>query len=85
MSFFGFSMQKPFYDTIVWSAITILLVLSSGMLLIYKRNLVVTRNAKNRVGEIEEEFENHRKTTLKREQKLARELLDFKLKHNLDV
>jgi len=85
MSFFGFSMQKPFYDTIVWSAIIILLVLSSGMLLIYKRNLFVTRNAKNRVGEIEEEFENYRKITLKREQKLARELLDFKLKHNLDV
>jgi len=47
----------------------------------FKRSHLITKETKQRLAEVEEEFETHRKSALKREQKIARELMDEKLKH----
>lgn len=83
MSFFGQEIDKAAYNSIMWGIIFVLVGLSVALFLMYKRSHVVTKDTKERLTEVEEEYENHRKTALKREQKLARDLMDIKLKNNL--
>ncbi len=47
----------------------------------YKNSNAVTKKAKTDLAEIEEEFEQHRKKSLEREQKLRRQLQDEINKH----
>lgn len=76
MSLFGIQMSKTNYNILLWSIIGILL----GMLLLFvykfKNSNAVTKEAKNNLAEIEEEFEEHRRNALEREQKVRRQLQD---------
>lgn len=76
MSLFGLQMSKSGYNGLMWTIIAALLALF--LLFVYKFNNsnVVTKEAKRALSEMEEEFEEHRKTALEREQKVRRQLQD---------
>ena len=81
MIIFGAEISKGAYGSIMWGAILGLAVLAVILFLLFKRSHLVTNETKQRLAEVEEEYELHRKSALKREQKIARELMDEKLKH----
>ncbi|RLD30241.1 MAG: tRNA (guanine-N1)-methyltransferase [Bacteroidetes bacterium] len=76
MTLFGLQMSKMSYNLIMWLIIIALLVLL--ILFIYKFNNSnsITRIARNNLADIEEEFEEHRRNALEREQKVRRQLQD---------
>ncbi len=76
MSLFGLQMSKGGYNTLLWSIIAGLLALLLFFIYKFKNSNAVTREAKQSLSEIEEEFEEHRKTALEREQKVRRQLQD---------
>ncbi|WP_203257002.1 tRNA (guanine-N1)-methyltransferase [Hyunsoonleella ulvae] len=76
MSLFGMQMSKTGYNTLLWSIIAALLALLLLFIYKFKNSNAVTRQAKLSLSEIEEEFEEHRKTALEREQKVRRQLQD---------
>ncbi|HLV70391.1 MAG TPA: hypothetical protein VKY34_06750 [Xanthomarina sp.] len=76
MSLFGLQMSKSSYNALMWSIIGILLALLILFIYKYKNSHVITRDAKKALEEVEEEFEEHRKTALEREQKVRRQLQD---------
>lgn len=76
MSFLGLSVSKGAYNTILWS---IILALSGLMLLFmfrFRRSNILTQEAKSSLSELEEEYEDHRRRALEREQKVNRQLQD---------
>ena len=77
----GVQITKGVYNLIMWVLVLILSGISVIVMLLYKRGHQVVRSTKERLAEVKQEFETHRKNTLVREQKLARELMDVKLKH----
>ncbi len=81
MEFLGLEVSKTIYNTIMWCIVLGLTVIVVVVFLMYKRSHAVTNETKHRLAEIEDEYEAHRKSALKREQKIARELMDEKLKH----
>lgn len=81
MSLAGFSVSKEAYNKIMWGIIVSLLVLMGVVFSFFQRGHKVVRTTKIRLEEVQEEFETHRKSALVREQKLARELMDYKIKH----
>lgn len=81
LSFFGQEISKSVYNTMMWGLVLGLAALSGLLFTLFKRGHQVTKETKQRLTELEEEFENHRKTALRREQKLARELMDEKIKN----
>nr|WP_319398066.1 tRNA (guanine-N1)-methyltransferase [uncultured Carboxylicivirga sp.] len=83
MAFLGQEIDKAVYNSIMWGVIFILIGLSAVLFFLFKRSHAITSETKGRLAEVEEEFEKHRKSALKREQKLARELMDVKIKNNL--
>ena len=80
LSFLGMELGKTVYNSIMWGLVLVLLAITTIVFLMFKRGHHVTRETKARLAEVEEEFEAHRKTALRREQKLARELMDERLK-----
>ncbi len=71
------------YKTTMWLIIFVLTVLLVIGFLMFKRGHVQVVETKKSLKELQEEFENSRKNALVREQKLARELMDVKIKNNL--
>ena len=81
VSFFGASVSKGLYNTIMWG---IVLALASLLVLyIYKfsNGNVVTKKSINDLNELQEEYENYRKAAIEREQKVRRQLQDEINKH----
>lgn len=76
MALFGLQMSKSSYNVLMWSIIGALLVLLLFFIYRYKNSNTVTREAKKSLVETEEEFEEHRRTALEREQKVRRQLQD---------
>ncbi|WP_242205087.1 tRNA (guanine-N1)-methyltransferase [Aestuariivivens insulae] len=76
MALFGLQMSKTGYNLLMWSIIGGLLALLILFIYKFKNSNTVTRQAKLALSEIEEEFEEHRKTALEREQKVRRQLQD---------
>ena len=76
MSLFGIQMSKTGYNFLMWTIIGILLALLILFIYKYKNSNTVTRDAKLALAEIEDEFEEHRKTALEREQRVRRQLQD---------
>lgn len=83
MSFLGQEISKSIYNTILWGLVIGLAALAGIAMTLFKRSNSITKETKERLTEVEEDFEKHRKTALKREQKLARELMDVKMKNKL--
>ncbi|SDB43951.1 hypothetical protein SAMN03097699_1350 [Flavobacteriaceae bacterium MAR_2010_188] len=76
MSLFGIQMSKGSYNVLMWSIIAALLALLLFFIFRYKNSNSVTRLARKSLEETEEEFEEHRRTALEREQKVRRQLQD---------
>lgn len=76
ISFLGMSVEKGTYNLIVWSIIAILIILLSFFIQRYKSNFRIAKESKDAADEIREEFEQHRKKAMEREQKLKRDLQD---------
>lgn len=76
MSLLGLQMSKVNYNVLMWSIIAGLLALLLFFIYKFNSSNTITRNAKHDLAEIENEFEEHRKTALEREQKVRRQLQD---------
>ena len=76
MSFLGILVSKITYNTILWSIIAGLLGLMLFFMYKFRRSNILTQEAKSSLSEVEEEYEDHRRRALEREQKISRQLQD---------
>jgi len=76
MSLLGMQMSKVGYNGLMWSIIAGLLAFLLFFVYKFKNSNTITKEARLRLSETEEEFEEHRKTALEREQKVRRQLQD---------
>ena len=76
ISFIGIGMTKSSYNLLLWSIITVLAITTVFFVLRFKNSNRLTKEAKTNLVEIEQEFEQHRKRSLEKEQKLRRQLQD---------
>ena len=76
MSLFGVQMSKGGYNILLWSIIGGLLALTLFFLFRFNSSNSATRAAKLKLKEVEDEFEEHRRVALEREQKVRRQLQD---------
>jgi hypothetical protein len=81
MSLFGIQMSKGGYNTLMWSIIGGLLALLLLFIYRFKSSNSITKQAKTTLAETEEQFEEHRRVALEREQKVRRQLQDEINKH----
>ena len=72
----GIQLSKTAYNLLLWSIIVSLLLGLSYFIFKFFRSNILTKEAQNHLLDVEEEFEQHRKKTLVREQKLRRKLQD---------
>ncbi|MFD1316649.1 tRNA (guanine-N1)-methyltransferase [Namhaeicola litoreus] len=73
---FGVPMTKGLYNTIMYSLIFGLLGLLLFFIYRFKESNKVTKLAQKTLAETEEEFENYKRVSIEREQKVRRELQD---------
>jgi tetrahydromethanopterin S-methyltransferase subunit B len=76
MSFFGIMVSKGTYKLIVWSVIFGLLAFLLFFIYRFRNSNFLTQQAKSALADVEAEFEQHRRRSLEREQKISRELQD---------
>ncbi len=76
ISLFGMQLSKTAYNILLWSIITTLILALSYFIFKFFRSNILTKEAQNNLLEVEQEFEQHRKKSLDREQKLRRKLQD---------
>ncbi|MEZ4856506.1 MAG: tRNA (guanine-N1)-methyltransferase [Gelidibacter sp.] len=76
MALFGLQMSKTGYNALMWSIIAALLALFILFVFKFKNSNTITKQAKKVLAETEEEFEEHRRNALEREQKVRRQLQD---------
>lgn len=76
MQLFGLQLSKTSYNVLLWAVIAGLLVLLSVFIFKFRSSNAITKTTNNKLLEIEEEFEEHRRTALEREQKVRRQLQD---------
>ena len=76
ISLFGIQTSKASYKILMWSIAAGLLALLLFFIYKFKGSNSATREAKLKLGEVESEFEDHRRNALEREQKVRRQLQD---------
>lgn len=76
MALLGMQTSKTNYNVIMWSIIGGLLAFLLFFIYKFKGSNSATRDAKHKLGEVETEFEEHRRNALEREQKVRRQLQD---------
>lgn len=76
ISLFGIQFKKSVFKSILFLIIIILTVLLIFFITKFKRGNSITIQTKLALKEVEEEFEEHRKISLEREQKVRRQLQD---------
>jgi septal ring factor EnvC (AmiA/AmiB activator) len=76
MSLFGIQTSKGSYNTIMFAIIAGLLALLLIFMYRFKSSNSITKEANNKLAEIEAEFESHRSRALEREQQIRRKLQD---------
>lgn len=76
ISFFGALISKGTYNFILWSIIFGLLILLLFFIYRFRNSNFLTQQAKSALSDLEEEYENHRRRALEREQKISRQLQD---------
>ncbi len=77
MKLFGMPMSKPNYSLTLWSIVGILSALLLFFIYKFRNSNAITKQAKRSLAETEEEFEEHRRVALEREQKVRRQLQDM--------
>lgn len=76
ISLFGMQLSKINYNLLLWSIIIISLLGLFYFIFKFSSSNVLTKEAQNSLLDVEQEFEQHRKKSLEREQKLRRQLQD---------
>jgi hypothetical protein len=76
ISLFGVQFSKTIYNLILWGIIAILLFSLFYFIFKFSKSNIDTKIAKNNLLDVEQEFEQHRKKSLEKEQKLRRQLQD---------
>lgn len=76
IQFFGILLSKPFYNSILWSVISALLVFLLFYIIRFNQKNKITKDSNEKFDELEKEFEEHRQRSLEREQQLRRKLQD---------
>lgn len=76
IDFFGVQIDKGTYKLIVWSIILTLIVFLAFFIYKFKNSNSLTQQAKHALADLEEEYEQHRRRSLEREQKISRKLQD---------
>jgi len=70
-SFLGIQMQKGLYSTIMWIVVLGLALLGVILFLMFKRSYAVTVQTKKELENIQEEFEEYRKSSREKYEKLV--------------
>lgn len=78
-SFLGIGIHKAVYSSFMWILVAVLASAVAIFSFQYFSSFRKIRKAQKDLAEVQEEFENHRKTMLDRERKLKRELVDAQL------
>lgn len=76
ISLLGIQLSKGSYQTLMWGIIGVLAILWLFFAYKFKSSNAITKEAKTRLTETEQEFEEHRKRALEREQQVRRKLQD---------
>lgn len=76
MALLGMQFSKTSYNILMWAIIAGLFVLLLIFIFKFKNSNSVTRTAKRSLADLEQEFEEHRRVALEREQKVRRQLQD---------
>lgn len=76
MSFFGAQMSKTGYSTMVWSIAGVLLLGLLFFIFKYKNGNILTKQAQLKLDDLEYNFEDYKRKSLEKEQKLGRQLQD---------
>lgn len=76
ISLFGTELSKTTYNLSLWSIIIVSLLALFYFIFKFSQSNVLTKEAQNNLLDVEQEFEQHRKKSLEREQKLRRQLQD---------
>jgi preprotein translocase subunit SecF len=79
--FLGIPFSKSDYQMIVWSLISILILALIYFVYMFRASYRLTKEAKEQLQKIEEEYNTFRSNALEREQLLKRQLLDEQKKH----
>lgn len=81
MSFFGMLVSKTTYNLIMWTVIIVLFLMLLLFIYRFRNSNYLTQEAKVRLSELEQEYEDHRRRALEREQRISRQLQDEILKY----
>lgn len=81
INLFGALINKTTYKITMWAIIGILVLVVLYLLFKFKNSNVITKAAKLKLTETDEEFETHRQQALEREQQLRRKLQDEIIKN----
>jgi ATP-dependent Zn protease len=73
---FGSHLNKTTYNLILWFIIILLFVGLGFFIFKFSKSNVLTNEAQSNLLDIEQEFDDHRKKSIEREQKLRRQLQD---------
>ncbi|TRZ41053.1 tRNA (guanine-N1)-methyltransferase [Robertkochia solimangrovi] len=76
ISFFGILIEKPVYKSIMWGIIGLLTLVLVFFIYKFKNANAITQDARKSLSELEQEYEEHRRKALEREQKARRALQD---------
>ncbi len=76
ISFFGVLLSKGTYKAIMWSTVFVLLLLLLFFIYRFRNSNFLTQQAKTALADLEQEYEQHRRRALEREQKISRQLQD---------
>jgi hypothetical protein len=76
MSVIGMQVSKGTYNFTLWTMILGLFLLLLLFVFKFRQSNVLTQEAKSNLSELEEEYEDHRRRALEREQRISRELQD---------
>ncbi len=76
ISFFGALISKGTYKFILWSMIFGLLLFLLFFIYKFRNSNFLTHQAKTALADLEKEYEQHRRRSLEREQKISRQLQD---------
>lgn len=75
-SVFGIATSKSVFSTVIFVTYSILILLLVFFIYKFKQNLSITKKAVSNLRNVEEEFEEHKKLSLKRFQEVNRKLQD---------
>ncbi|TDS15316.1 hypothetical protein DFQ03_1957 [Maribacter caenipelagi] len=76
MSFLGIPVSKGTYNFVLWTIIGGLFLTLGLFIYKFRNSNILTQEAKQNLSELEVEYEDHRRRSLEREQKVSRQLQD---------